>query len=243
MSYILIAGAKSDVAKELAICYAKNNYDIYLAARDSKDLEPFAKNLSIREGQKIECLELDILDMKNHQLFYDSLTEKPYGFITAVGYLGDQKMAENSFSEVEKIILSNFLGNVGLINIVANDFEKRRTGFIIGLSSVAGDRGRKKNYFYGSSKAGFSAYLSGLRNRLNDSNVQVLTVKPGFINTKMTKGLKLPKLLTAEPSDVASDIVKAQIKNKQIIYTKGIWKIIMFIVNAIPEKIFKKMNF
>ena len=243
MSYILIVGAKSDVAKSLAKLYAKNNYNIYLAARNCKELEPFAMDLSIRERQDVKCLELDILDWDNHEAFYNSLDKKPYGVITAVGYLGDQKLGEKSFSEVEKITFTNLLGNMSLLNIIANDFEERGNGFIIGLSSVAGDRGRQKNYFYGASKAGFTTYLSGLRNRLYKKNIQVLTVKPGFINTKMTKDLKLPKLLTAEPYDVASDIVKAEIKNKQIIYTKRIWKIIMFIVNAIPEKIFKKMNF
>ncbi len=242
MSYILIVGAKSDVAKSLAKLYAKNNYNIYLAARNCQELEPFAMDLSIRERQDIKCLELDILDWDNHEAFYNSLDKKPYGVITAVGYLGDQKLGEKNFSEVEKITFTNLLGNMSLLNIIANDFERRGKGFIIGLSSVAGDRGRQKNYFYGASKAGFTTYLSGLRNRLYKKNIQVITVKPGFINTKMTADLELPALLTAEPGTVSVDIFKAQKKNKSVIYTKKIWGIIMFIIRVLPEKFFKKLN-
>jgi short-subunit dehydrogenase len=136
----------------------------------------------------------------------------------------------------------NYTGAISILNIVANDFEKERRGFIVGVSSVAGDRGRKANYIYGSAKAGFSAYLSGLRNRLNDSGVQVLTVKPGFVNTKMTEGLDLPPKLTASPSEVAEDIFNAQQKGRNILYTKPIWMVIMLIIKHIPEFIFKKMS-
>ena len=92
-----------------------------------------------------------------------------------------------------KIIDTNYTGIMILFNIIANDFERRKRGFMIGISSVAGDRGRKKNYIYGSSKSALTAYLSGLRNRLNSANVHVLTVKPGFVATKMTKNITLPK--------------------------------------------------
>ena len=120
--------------------------------------------------------------------------------------------------------------------------EKNKNGFIVGVSSVAGDRGRKANYIYGSSKAAFSAYLSGLRNRLFESKIQVLTVKPGFVATKMTDGLDLPEKLTAQPEEVAKDIFVAQQKGKDILYTKGIWRLIMLIIKHIPEFIFKKLS-
>jgi len=115
--------------------------------------------------------------------------------------------------------------------------EQNKNGFIVGISSVASDRGRKTNYIYGSSKAAFS----GLRSRLYQSNVRVLTVKPGFVNTKMTQGLNLPKKLTAEPQDVAVDIFKAQQNKKDVIYTKAKWRLIMLIVKNIPDFIFEKV--
>jgi hypothetical protein len=131
---------------------------------------------------------------------------------------------------------------VSLFNIIANDFEKRRSGFIVGISSVAGDRGRKSNYIYGSAKAALTAYLSGLRNRLYDAQVHVMTVKPGFVATKMTEGMDLPEKLTAQPEEVAKDIYKAQQKSKDVLYTKSIWRFIMMIITAIPEWKFKGMS-
>lgn len=242
MSYVLIIGAKSDIAKATAREYAKNGYDIYLAARNSSDLNEFANDVKVRTEQKIQVLELDILDYKSHQKFYDSLDEKPLGVITAVGYLGEQKNAALDFKESQKIIDTNYTGVVSILNIIANDFEERKSGFIVGISSVAGDRGRKSNYIYGSSKAALSTYLSGLRNRLNDANVHVMTVKPGFVATTMTEGMDLPEKLTAQPEEVASDIYNAQQNNTTVLYTKWIWKYVMLIIKHIPEFIFKKMS-
>ena len=235
MSYVLIIGAKSDIAKATAREYAKHGYDLYLAARNVSELETFANDIKIRFERKIKCIEFDILDYISHKYFYDDLEEKPLGVISAVGYLGD-------LSETQKIIDTNYTGVVHLINIIANDFEQRKSGFIVAISSVAGDRGRKSNYIYGSAKAALTAYLSGLRNRLYDANVHVLTVKPGFVATKMTEGMDLPKKLTAKPEDVAKDIYKAQQNGTNVLYTKWIWKWIMLIIKTIPEFQFKKMN-
>ena len=242
MGYVLIIGAKSDIAKALAREYSKHGYDLYLAARKSDDLKEFAQDIAVRTQRAAKLVELDILDYDNHPTFYDSLEEKPLGVISAVGYLGDQKKAQFDFSEASRIINTNYTGIVSLINIIADDFEKRRSGFIVGISSVAGDRGRKSNYIYGAAKAAFTAYLSGLRNRLHDAKVQVLTVKPGFVATKMTEGMDLPEKLTAQPETVAKDIYKAQWKDKNILYTKWIWKWIMLIIKMIPEWKFKGMS-
>jgi len=242
MSYVLIIGAKSDIAKATAREYAKNGYDLYLAARNVSELEEFATDITTRTQKEVKLVELDILDYKSHQAFYDNLDEKPLGVVSAVGYLGDQEKAQSDFSEAQKIINSNYTGVVSLFNIIADNFEKRRSGFMIGISSVAGDRGRKSNYLYGSAKAALTAYLSGLRNRLYDAQVHVLTVKPGFVATKMTEELDLPEKLTAQPEEVASDIYKAQQQGKNVLYTKWIWKWVMLIIRNIPEFQFKKMS-
>ena len=242
MSYVLIIGAKSDIAKATAREYAKNGYDLYLAARNVSELEEFATDITTRTQNEVKLVELDILDYESHQTFYDDLEEKPLGVISAVGYLGDQEKAQSDFSEAQKIINSNYTGVVSLFNIIADNFEKRRSGFMIGISSVAGDRGRKSNYLYGSAKAALTAYLSGLRNRLYDAQVHVLTVKPGFVATKMTEELDLPEKLTAQPEEVASDIYKAQQQGKNVLYTKWIWKWVMLIIRNIPEFQFKKMS-
>ena len=126
--------------------------------------------------------------------------------------------------------------------MIASDFEQRKSGFIVGITSVAGDRGRKSNYLYGSAKAALTVYLSGLRNRLYESQVHVMTVKPGFVATKMTEDMDLPEKLTAQPDEVADDIFNSQQKNKNVIYTKWIWRWVMLVIKAIPEWKFKGMS-
>ncbi len=242
MSYVLIIGAKSDIAKACAREYAKQGYNLYLAARNVDELSEFAQDVTTRTQKSVKLLELDILDYKSHRAFYDSIEEKPLGVISAVGYLGEQEKAQNDFEEAKRIMDTNYTGVVSLFNIIANDFEKRRSGFIVGISSVAGDRGRKSNYIYGSAKAALTIYLSGLRNRLYDAQVHVLTVKPGFVATKMTEELDLPEKLTAQPEEVARDVFNAQQKGKNVLYTKWIWKWVMLIIRNIPEFQFKKMS-
>lgn len=242
MSCVLIIGAKSDIAKAVARKYAANGYDLCLAARKANELKEFANDLSIRTQKKITCFELDILDYTSHKKFYDALQEKPVGVITAVGYLGDQKEAQRSFREAQKIVDTNYTGLVSLLNIIADDFEQRKIGFIVGISSVAGDRGRASNYVYGSAKAAFTTFLSGLRNRLHEAGVHVLTVKPGFVATKMTAGMDLPARLTAQPDEVAEDIYIAQQKGKDMLYTKWMWKWVMLVIRSIPEWKFKGMR-
>lgn len=242
MSYILMIGGRSDIAKATAREYAKHGYDLYLAARNADNLQDFANDINIRTQQTVKTVELDICDLNSHQNFYEGLNEKPFGVICAVGYLGEQEVAEKDFAQTQQIINTNYTGIVSLLNIIANDFEVRRSGFIIGISSVAGDRGRKSNYLYGSAKAAFTAYLSGLRNRLYESQVHVLTVKPGFVATQMTANMDLPEKLTAQPKEVAMAIYKAQQKKKNVLYTKWMWKWIMLIIKNIPESKFKKMS-
>lgn len=242
MKGVLVIGAKSDIAKAVAREYAQNGFDLILAGRAIRELDGFANDLKIRYKREIVLKEFDIVDFESHPPFYENLGEKPLGVIVAAGYMNQQSTVQNDWNEALHTINVNFTGVVSILNIVANDFEARKNGFIIGISSVAGDRGRKTNYIYGSAKAGLSAYLSGLRNRLFDSGVQVLTVKPGFVATKMTEGLNLPSKLTAQPEAVGKDIFIAQQKGKEIVYTKRIWYFVMLIVKSIPEFIFKKMS-
>lgn len=242
MNYVLIIGAKSDIAKELARVYAANGYALYLAARNSDELADQVQDLKVRSGQDAQALELDLTDFASHAEFWQQLNPKPVGVINVAGFMAEQKDCEQNWNLSLQTINANFTGAVSLLNLVANEFEQNKAGFIVGVSSVAGDRGRKANYIYGASKAGFSAYLSGLRNRLAEVGVPVLTVKPGFVSTKMTAGMDLPAKLTAEPAQVASHIFKAQQKGKDVIYSKPIWRLVMLIIKYIPERIFKKLS-
>ncbi len=240
---LLILGANSDVAHALARKFAKENKaDFYLASRNKELLDKKVLDLKARYNVNAEAIVFDATDYASHKSFYDSLDPKPDGVVLAFGYLGDQEKAQSDFKEAGKIIHSNYTGAVSILETVAADFEQREHGFIIGISSVAGDRGRMSNYIYGSAKAGVTTFLSGLRNRLFKKKVHVMTVLPGFINTKMTENLDLPGLLTAEPSEVANDIYNAYKKKKNIIYTKWYWRIILRIIKSIPENIFKRLR-
>jgi short-subunit dehydrogenase len=242
MARVLILGAKSDIANAVAKRFAREGFDLYLAARDSGELEPVCKDLDVRYGIRAEALEFDVLDYEGHEAFYEDISEAPIGAICVVGYLGDQEVAQRDFKEAEMILDTNYKGCVSILNVIASYLEARREGFIIAVSSVAGDRGRQSNYLYGSAKSGLSTYLSGLRNRLQKSGVHVMTVKPGFVNTTMTEGMGLPPLLTAEPAEVAEDIYKAFQKKRDVLYTKWFWRYIMLIIRNIPERIFKRMK-
>ena len=241
--WLLILGANSDIAISSAKVFAQKGFNIYLASRNLDDLEKAKKDLEVRYVEvSFKICSFDAIHFSSHKAFYENLEPKPVGVILSFGYMEEQEKAQESFDIVRKTIDTNYVGAISILEIIANDFEKKKNGFIIGISSVAGDRGRKSNYIYGSAKSGFSEYLSGLRNRLFSSGVQVITVKPGFVDTKMTRGLDLPKALLANSDDVAKDIYKAYTKKKDIIYTKKIWRLIMLIIRHIPEAIFKRLS-
>jgi len=240
--YILVLGATSDIALAVAHEYARHGYHLYLAAREPEKLEADITDLRVRYRTEVRSVLFDVLDFPSHEKFYKNLSPPPSGVVCAIGYLGSQVLGKNDFIEVQRTIDTNFTGCVSILNIVANDFEERTRGFIVAISSAAGDRGRKTNYHYGSAKSGLSAYLSGLRNRLHNAGVKVLTVKPGFVNTRMTAGMKLSPLLTAEPQEVARDIFTAQQKGRDVIYTKWFWRLIMFLIIHVPEKFFKRLS-
>jgi decaprenylphospho-beta-D-erythro-pentofuranosid-2-ulose 2-reductase len=242
MKNILILGATSDLAQATARRFAAAGWSLTLAARNMELLEPVAGDLRVRSNTKINAVHFDALNFAAHQDFYDALETKPDVVLCVFGYMGDQLLARTDFDEVHKTIDVNYTGAVSILNVVAADFEKRGQGVIVGVSSVAGDRGRQSNYIYGSAKAGFTAYLSGLRNRLEKAGVQVVTVKPGFCRTKMTEGLELPVALTAEPEQVANAIFNGVEDGRNVIYTLWMWRWIMLVIRMIPEFIFKKLG-
>jgi short-subunit dehydrogenase len=150
--------------------------------------------------------------------------------------------ARNDWNEAHLIIESNFTGAVSILDRIANQYAAEKKGVIVGISSVAGERGRQSNYHYGSAKAGFTAYLSGLRNRLFHNNVHVVTVQPGFTYTRMTENMKLPKLLTGHPVQVADSVYNAVQKKRNVVYVKWMWRWIMLVIRSLPEQVFKKMK-
>jgi short-subunit dehydrogenase len=241
--FVLVLGAKSDMARAISREFAAAGHGLYLAGRRAEEeLTAEASDLKIRFGVDARALEFDALDFGNHQAFYDALDPQPEVVICVLGYMPPQEEAEADPALARRVMDTNYTGCAHILGIAANAMEKAGRGSIIGISSVAGDRGRASNYLYGSAKAGFTAFLSGLRNRLHKSGVQVLTVKPGFVDTKMTEGLDLPGPLTASPEKVARDVYRAWKKRRNVLYTKWMWRYIMWIIRNIPEWQFKKMK-
>ena len=242
MPTVLILGASSDIAVAMAAKFASGGYDIQLAARNVSRLVPLQSDLTIRYGISCSVHEFDAMDFNGHAAFFNTLLPRPDITICVFGLLGDQQRALSDWSECEKILHVNYTGAISILNVVADYYVTQRKGLIAGVSSVAGERGRQSNYLYGSAKAGFTAYLSGLRNRLFHHNVHVLTIKPGFVYTRMTEGMSLSPLLTATPGKVAGNVYKAILKKKNVIYVKGCWRWIMLIIKTIPESLFKKLK-
>ncbi|HAA03850.1 MAG TPA: short-chain dehydrogenase [Syntrophobacteraceae bacterium] len=240
---LLVLGGNSDVGFAIARRFAEaEGAYVILASRQVDQLARKAKDLEIRYQIHAKAVYFDACHHESHAEFYRSLEPRPDGVVLAFGYLGDQLEAQRDFSEARRIVDTNFLGAVSILEIVAAEFETRGRGFIIGISSVAGERGRQSNYVYGSAKAALTAYLSGLRNRLWASNVRVMTVLPGFVRTKMTANLKLPQRLLAEPLDVANEIYHAYRKGKDIVYSKRLWRWVMAVIRMLPEPLFKRLR-
>lgn len=244
MPTLLVLGATSDMAVALARKFAANGYDIQLAARNAARLRPLQSDLTIRYRIACSIHDFDAAKPASHTTFLSSLPARPDTTICVFGYLGDQELAESDWSECEKILMANYVGAVSILNLIANEYAAQGKGLIAGISSVAGERGRQSNYFYGSAKAGFTAYLSGLRNRLFHKGVHVLTVQPGFVDTKMTENMPLPgpAILVASPELVANVVYKAIEKKKNVIYVKWFWRWIMLLIKSIPEFMFKKLK-
>ncbi|MCO5240359.1 MAG: SDR family oxidoreductase [Chitinophagaceae bacterium] len=242
MSTILILGATSDMGIAIARLFAAKQFDIQLAARDTSKLSYLQTDITIRNNVRCSIHQFDAVDFTSHQTFFNTLSPKPDITVCVFGYMNDNAKVTDDLNEMLKTMHTNYTGAVSILNIASKYYAFSKKGCIVGISSVAGERGRQSNYIYGSAKAGFTAYLSGLRNALHESGVHVVTVLPGFVYTKMTEHLRLPQLLTAHPNDVALSIYNAVQKKKNIIYVKWFWRWIMCTIKLIPEPIFKRMK-
>jgi decaprenylphospho-beta-D-erythro-pentofuranosid-2-ulose 2-reductase len=242
MKWLLILGATSDIARACAHRFAADGFNLVLASRNPDELNRDKEDLKIRYGVEVKTTPFDVLEVNRDGTFFESLSPVPNGVISAVGTMEGNTEAMSDPKRIKTIVDTNFTGPAAFLTRAGTAFRERGSGFIIGISSVAGNRGRGSNYPYGSAKAGFTAFLSGLRNSLNNSGVQVITVLPGFVRTKMTENMDLPASFTAEPGRVAEDIFRAFRKRKSIVYTPWIWRWIMLIIQHIPEFIFRRMK-
>ena len=242
MATALILGATSDIGVSIAKKFASEKYDIQLAARKPEQLKPLESDIRIRYNVNCSSLAFDALQYDSHARFFNSLQPKPEVSICVFGILDDEEGAFDDWYLTERMINTNYTGAVSILNVIAKYYISQKKGVIIGISSVAGDRGRASKLIYASAKAAFTTYLAGLRNKCYKEHVHVMTVQPGFVYTKMTENQPLPKSITSTPSQVADIIYNAYLKKKNIIYVKWFWRYIMRIIQMIPEFQFKKMK-
>lgn len=247
---VLVLGASSPIARAMARRFAEADYAVLLGGRDVEDLERSAADLRLRYGVNAAAIAFDAMRFEDHeQLIRDAAEKFPGGLAGVVacqGDLTDQAEAERNLALARRMIDVNYTSVVSTLNPAASYFEARakegkHRGFIAVLSSVAGDRGRPSNYLYGSAKAAVSAYVQGMRARLANSGIPVLTVKPGFVDTRMIYG-RPGTFLVAAPERVADDVYRAVVRRKDVIYTPGFWRWILLAVRSIPEPVFKRMK-
>ncbi|HEB54855.1 MAG TPA: SDR family oxidoreductase [Gammaproteobacteria bacterium] len=244
MKKILIIGATSAIAREVAKIYAAQGCHLCLVGRDEKKLQIVAEDLEARGAEATHVLAAELTDPAIHENMMKRAGELLQGMdcvLIAYGSLPDQLACEADAGQTVKELNVNFVSVVALLTQLANSMEKRGSGTLAVISSVAGDRGRQSNYIYGAAKGGLSIFLQGLRNRLAAKGVQVLTIKPGFVDTPMTAEFK-KGLLWVSAETVAQGIVKAIDKKRDVVYLPWFWRGIMLIIKSIPERIFKKMK-
>lgn len=241
---ILVLGATSGIAEATCRIWASQGASLFLVARNAEKLAAVAADLRARGASFVDTAVADLDDTDRHPALLAHAVNAMGGLDVAYlahGVLGDQTRAEQDFNSTARILHTNLMAPVSLITWLANFFVERHTGTIAVLSSVAGDRGRKSNYVYGSSKAGLSAFLDGLRNRVDREGVNVLTIKPGPTKTAMTSSMKGSEKF-ADVNAVAKAIVAAIDKRVDTLYVPFQWQPIMFVIRHIPERIFKKLN-
>jgi len=241
---ILMLGATSSIARALCHRMAEGGARLVLAGRHPQQLASDAADLRIRYGNEVFVEPFDAHELDKLPAFVDRCVGRFNGHLSgAVLCYGAMPETQSDVKEVRCAIETNFTSAAMVLALVAEHLENQKHGFIAAISSVAGDRGRQSNYVYGAAKAGLTAYLSGLRNRLHRSGVGVLTVKPGFVDTPMTFGtLKQNSPLLATPERVARDIEQAINRGKNILYTPWFWRPVMTLISSLPEPVFKRLR-
>lgn len=245
MSRIIILGASSSIARSLAMRFAKDGASLFLAAREESEAARIAADVALRT-EALACWSgFEATDYASHEALLDRATAELGGLdgvVLAFGNLGDEERARTDAAYARLLIEQNLTASVSLLTLAAQRLASQRSGFIVVLASVAGDRGRKANYVYGCAKAGLAVFAQGLRAYLNRFNVRVLTVKLGFVDTRMTYG-RVPRLLAVSPEFAAERIHRAWRRRASEVYVPSFWRPIMAVVRAIPDSLFNRIEF
>lgn len=239
----IILGATSSMARAFARQVAERGCGVLLCGRDMEDLAASAADCSARGAPLAEALAFDARDISSFAPIIARATREDGQLHVAVfvGSMPPQDAVDADPGLITGVVSDSYTGPATFLQMIAPDLEARGGASVVGVGSVAGDRGRIGNYVYGSAKAGFHTYLAGLRNRLTRAGGHVVTVKPGFSDTAMTWGLE-GMFLVASPEKISEDILKAVDKRRDVLYTPFFWRYIMGIITSIPERVFKKLS-
>ena len=246
MKKVVILGATSGIALEVERQLARQACELLLVGRSAGRLAELQADLSIRGAQQVFTYAADLACVQQHAAIFDFVRRTFPDFDTvllAYGSMYNQKDSETSVDILLEELQVNFVSATAILTLFAADLERRRSGCLAAITSVAGDRGRRSNYVYGSAKGALSLFLQGLRSRLHPAGVRVLTIKPGPVQTPMTDHLANSARF-ADPEQVARDIVSAlERRSPDVLYTPRVWRYVMKVVQEIPETVFKRLSF
>jgi decaprenylphospho-beta-D-erythro-pentofuranosid-2-ulose 2-reductase len=238
---VLIVGATSAIAAEVARLYAGRGASLVLTARNPERLAAVGDDLRIR-GTTVETEVLDVLDHDRHAaVVRRAFSARLDVALLAHGHLPDQERCQVEPREAARVLELNLVATVELLTLLAGEFEAQGSGTIAVISSVAGDRGRRSNYVYGAAKAGISVFLQGLRQRLRPAGIRVVTLKPGFVDTPMTAHLPRNPLASS-PRRAARAIYRAIEARRDVAYIPWFWRPIMALIRVMPEALFKRLR-
>lgn len=245
MKRVLIFGANSAIAGACARIWAEQGAALFLVGRNPSKLQSLADDLAVRGAASVHQLVADANEIPRHVIAVESAVRALGGIdiaLIAHGSLPDQAACEADPALMVQEFATNTTSVLSILTVLANHLEQQKRGAIGVISSVAGDRGRPSNYVYGSAKAAISTFAEGMRARLFRSGVSLTDIRPGFVATPMTQGLKLPALLVAEPAAVARRITAGIESRADVIYVPAFWALIMMLIRNIPRALFKRLS-
>lgn len=241
---VAILGALSAIAVATARIYAKEGAALLLAARNPERLKSLADDLRARGAKQVEIAAMDLeaaaADAPKHMTDWKAKLGGLDHVHVIYGYLGAQDKASADPAELARITSSNYSTAVQWCEAAANIMRQQKRGSVVAVSSVAGDRGRRSNYAYGAAKGGLALYVQGLAHSLAPVGARAVAVKPGFVDTPMTDGMKKGGAMWASPEKVGRIIRRAADKGGPIQYAPGRWRMVMMIIRSVPAFVFHK---
>jgi decaprenylphospho-beta-D-erythro-pentofuranosid-2-ulose 2-reductase len=244
---VVVLGASKGIGRAVARLLAERGARLYLLGRDLEDLERSAADLEQRGGgkQRVLCARCDLEDPSGFEAALDAADQALSGFDTVIvtaALFGTQDELEADTPRATRLLTVNFANTVAFCEYARKRLLSRGGGTLCVVSSVAGERGRKPVVLYGASKAGLSAYLEGLDHKFRAQGLRTICVKPGFVKTSMTAGLKPPPF-AGEPEQVAKDVVRAIERGTPVLYTPRIWALVMFVIRLLPRFVMRRIGF